>query len=1319
MSVEPMSHLRQPTHSWHWLMFLVVLVIAIGSSILLEIIDDRYRKMVNDSLQTVANEAESAMRVWARDHLITARRLANDPHIQQAAKILLATEKKQQSLLNSPAQLALRAEFESLLLSKQYQGFFIIDRDLLSLASSRDFNVNIPNLLKVQPDIIERLWQGETVISRVQPSDFAFSHAHGPDDHYHGASGKSGTHQHRETLFVGSPIKDEKGEPIALLTLRIDPYATLFRLMEQGRIGDTGETYAFDHHGVMLSESRFTDQLTAIGLLGNDTNTLLNLRLADPGYDLTRMPEKLEGLNLEQQPLTLMAATAITEQDGCNSEGYRDYRGVEVIGCWRWIEDLGIGIASEQDTNEAFAVLYAVENYMIASAALVGLLFIIMISVFVASRRKIESFNEQLRTMSLIAESTDNAVILTDANGYIRWVNAGYIEVSGYTLAESVGKKPGSILQGPDTDPELVEALSIAIKKGEKISGEILNYHKSGTPYWVKFEINPVFDEKGVLIEFVALEEDVTEEKRLLRNLHQQKIEIENANHTLTITQQALERTGIAEFWIDAETGQLLRINDQACNHLGYSRDELLQMSVPDFDPVFSHELFREKSAELQLQGWSRFESTHQTLHGKQVPVEVTSIYVASSEHCKQMLIAFVTDITERKQVEQALKSAKLEAEEANRAKSTFLATMSHEIRTPLNGIVGTIDVLRHTDINQSQRDLLGTAFESSMTLAGIIDDILDFSKIEAGRMELQREVFALESLVEGVGETLQTMASQKKIELLVYCDPLLPNLIGDSIRLRQVLFNLLGNAIKFTDNSNGQGRVSMSALLKNRRQNQVELCLQVADNGIGMSSEVQNRLFKPFVQGEDSTSRRFGGTGLGLVITKRIVEMMGGQMALESQPGKGTTFRISLWLDAVKPLKPEVNNDLEGLQVMVVEKDQDIGHMLTSYLSFAHAVVTPTQPESALNDFEKIKPAVEEIVVIVDSQPSAPAAEQLRQQLSESAGDISLRFVLVERGKRRHVRKLAENELSIDLNAMRRKTLINAVAAAAGRQQPDYGEQEPSLMLAPSSLSSEQAAEQSRLILVVDDNLVNLDVLSTQLDLLGYVAHTAENGEQALQMWRDSLGAESTHYSLVITDCHMPVMDGYELAAAIRAEEQEGRIPILAFTADALKGTAERCYTAGMDGYLSKPAQLREIQASMEKWLNQPAAEIIIDEPVIQTDEKTFAVIDPTVLPQLLGIEDEHELVGYYQDFLDSAQDIMEEIKLAHDQSQLVAVGEAAHKLKSSAKTVGADDLAECSAALEQAGKAQNGEEVVALIQQLYAQFDLVKDWIKSRTLG
>ncbi len=504
-------------------------------------------------------------------------------------------------------------------------------------------------------------------------------------------------------------------------------------------------------------------------------------------------------------------------------------------------------------------------------------------------------------------------------------------------------------------------------------------------------------------------------------------------------------------------------------------------------------------------------------------------------------VVTLITDLTDTKRREAELAAARKAAEEArdvaeaaDRAKSTFLATMSHEIRTPMNGVLGSAELLERETLTGRQRQLVSTVRTSATALLRIIDDVLDFSKIEAGRMELERAPFGLRALIEGTVETLRVQAQRKGLELSATVEPGSPDaLLGDATRLRQILFNLIGNAIKFTE----IGSVRVAARAVTVDESAVNLSLSITDTGIGMDGAQQARLFQPFAQADSSTTRRFGGTGLGLSIVRRLAQLMGGDVTVSSEPGKGSTF----------------------LATVTVERD------LASTSDFAPA------PEPQV----------------------------------ETPGP-----------------------------------------AHAGR------------------------------VLAVDDYEVNLEVLAQQLQILGVEVDLARNGIEALTLWRDG------SYALVLTDIHMPDMDGFELTRQIRTEEAAradgGRLPIVALTANALKGEAERCLAAGMDDYLTKPLTLERLRAALGRWLTtRPTAASLATLPA--------SPIDSSVLGTLFG--DNPALIArMLARFRESSAELVAGLDAQVAAGDLPALAQTAHKLKGAARTAGALALGNLAAALEQA---------------------------------
>ena len=727
--------------------------------------------------------------------------------------------------------------------------------------------------------------------------------------------------------------------------------------------------------------------------------------------------------------------------------------------------------------------------------------------------------------------------------------------------------------------------------------------------------------------------------------------------------------------------GAITDWNHEAEVTFGWSREEIAGRPVAEI-------IIPERHREAHWRGLRHFLATGEgpvlgqrieltALHrdGHEFPVEITIAAVPLGG--THLFNAFVHDITERKRAEAELRSAKDDAQAATRAKSEFLANMSHEIRTPLNGIIGMTELALDTELTPEQQEYLDLAKSSADHLLAVINDILDFSKIEAGKLELELLDFDLRDALEDTVAMLAPRAHKRGLELLDDVAADVPDaLVGDLHRLRQVVVNLIGNAIKFTEQGEVVLRVERASPAEPREASpDLLIHFSVRDTGIGISREQQARLFQAFSQADTSTTRKYGGTGLGLAISARIVERMGGRMWLESEEGRGSTFHFTASFGRAREAKTQraERAELRDLRVLVVDDNATNRRILEGMLSSWG--MRPTLVDGGRAALSTLERAREEgrpfAVILLDAMMPEMDGFTLaeRIQLGSEAGATLM--MLSSAGRREDAERCRALGVAAFLGKpVRQSTLLDAILTALG---PALGEP------ARAVRSEEPAPEPSRAslrLLLAEDNAVNQRLAASLLEKRGHRVVVVGNGREALA------ALDEQPFDAVLMDVQMPEMDGFEATAAIRVREQRagGHIPIVAMTAHAMQGDRERCLAAGMDGYVAKPLDAKELFLALESVAAPTSSAAAEAGPV------PLVVFDKSAALARVGDE---ELLGKLVElFLDECPKRMLEIREGITQRDGGAVERAAHNLKGAAAIFAADAACQAAERLEAVGR-------------------------------
>ncbi len=1136
----------------------LILVLCLAA-LIFHWMDTEVRKNIGSQLETVNRSVNYTLHLWKEDIFEDTIHLAKDTEeFQHITQELLTLPRNKKELAASPAQSAVRGIIARHGYIQKCQNYSVIAQDLNNIASMREQDLGRKSFIALHaPKLLARAFAGNTVF--IPP-------IHGDKDH-----------NNDQRMFIATPITDQTGGVLAVLALEIDPNRLFTELTRVGKIGKTGETYAIALDGCMLGESRlFFELLPILQRVTGNTETK-RIQIKNPGGNLLQgyIPKESPG----SWPFSKMARAIQKHHDGLDVDGYRDYRGVRVLGVWTWLDEFQVGIATEIDEAEVLGahneMRLVLLGFLLGMALLAIILAGMLVKVSAKSQKQLQTqveqrtaelnaTNKELQTsrkkyQQLVDDIGDNFVIYShDLEGKLFYVSNGITSLFGVSKEEVVGKSYGELFA------------------------------------WTQ--------------------------------------------ESLDASRREIERL------LAGET-------------------ELIHLEM---------------------------EYTHPD--GKQRILSINAHGVYDKNGTPTSIDGIAEDITARKEAERTII-------EANEAKSNFLANMSHEIRTPMNAIIGMSYLALQTALTPKQFEYLSKIDISANALLSIINDILDFSKIEAGKLELESTSFLLEDVLDNIASLFSIKTREKGLEFLFHVAPDIPTaLIGDPLRLSQILTNLAGNAIKFTNV--GELVISVDAIEQNAGK--VTLRFSVMDTGIGISKQEQNELFSAFSQADTSITRKHGGTGLGLTISKSLCKMLGGKIWVDSVPGEGSTF----YFTAVFTIDPHGQRSLiptqhiQGKRILIVDDNRTVRAIFSSMLSSMTFNVTEAEcGEDSLAVIQQAEKANQPFdLVLVDWMLPGMDGITLSSTIRTLPLSMLPKIVMVSTyDQEQIIQETGQMELDGFLTKpVNRSTLFDTIMQV-------FGETTVGTVRKLSPIKQETTKMLQNIcgakILLVEDNRINQQVAREILEQAGMEVEIASDGKEAVER------AAATGFDAILMDIQMPKMGGFEATDCIRnLTNHTTNTPIIAMTAHAMEGDREKSLAAGMVDHITKPINPDTLYKVLLQWIQPSAKNSTTITPLKDKNSQHHNPL-PSIpgldiqaaLTRLIGNEPLYRelLVDFYTDYADTIPKIRAAFAV-NDMERCVTL---AHTIKGIAANLGAGRLQQAAAHVEQNIREENREQVEAKI--------------------
>ncbi len=927
---------------------------------------------------------------------------------------------------------------------------------------------------------------------------------------------------------------------------------------------------------------------------------------------------------------------------------------------------------------------------------------------------KLEQESAQLLS---VINSTPDLIFAKDTNGAYLTCNMAYTKYIGKELEDIVNKTDFDFMPKE-------EAGKVWEKDKKMLKENIVMHYTTWLTYPDKKKVlidvfkTPFYNEDIQLLGYIGVGRNITDRYEMEQELRKYNERLEDEKFFLNMLMDSIP----APVYYKDINGRYESINKAFASFMNLEREEIIGKTVnetiKDKNVANDH-----KAADNELFNGDKdiliYEYSMKSPKGEEIYFKVNKAKLFNREGKLIGLIGVILDLTEQKKIAEELKISKEQAEAANVAKSEFLARMSHEIRTPMNAIIGLSHLCLQTDLNTKQKDYVDKTHRSAKSLLRIINDILDFSKIEAGRFDMENVEFELEKVLQNISDLNSLSAQKKDIELVFSVSPSVPmQLVGDPLRLGQVLTNLVNNAIKFTE----KGEVAV--FIDKLEENESEVILQfvVKDTGIGMNEKQLKSLFKEFTQVDGSISRKFGGTGLGLAIAKKIINIMGGNIQVESQPDKGSsfTFTIRLGSGRNKADQYEKLHSLKGMKVLGCDDNETVRLFLKK--SFESLEFDGTIVESGEKVIETLlvnKNKPYQLIILDYMMPGMDGLTTTEQIHKNKEISTNPKIILLTAFNNEELRQRAA-ELGIDafiLKPVSRSTIYDTIL----NLYADIATTET------TELSSVEIKERLNIlagsnILLVEDNEINQQIAIELLEQEGIEVEISNDGREGVEKVLNS--GYPSKYNLVLMDLQMPNMDGITATKHIRKNTEYDELPIVAMTADAMVGVLEECMSAGMNDFISKPIDPDEVFSTILKWLHpEPIETTTLKNKVIKkvpSTRQTFANVD---IPEITGIQTHLALKrlgvslesynSILKKFYFSNANLLEDIKSTFKKGDIQSVSRFLHTLKGVSGNIGAANLESLAKEAEYLLKENNNIQIEVIIKSLESQLIPILDSI------